>query len=72
MTIVMPLGREKVTTVADFDAVPYGCACSDVTGHGYLTSHARGTSTPEPCACYCYYGDENSAANKQIGYESDF
>lgn len=51
MKVVMPLGREKVTSDANFDVMPYGgCACSyDNESEEWLTAVARYRDDPSPC-----------------------
>ena len=70
MKLVMPLGKKKVTAVANFGIEPqFGCACSSVDGK-YLTNecariHGGGHAD---CECCCSYGNENRIANYKAGY----
>lgn len=54
--LVLPLGKDKIVSAADFIIEPrYGCACSNVNKE-YLTDWARikpeqGIPLPSSCAC---------------------
>lgn len=68
MKLVMPVGRNKIASSADFDVTPYsGCACSNVDGT-WLTEGMRKNGGPgKPCQCLCAYGSDNRAANFSLG-----
>lgn len=74
MKLVMPLGRDKMVSAADFDAEPrFGCACSSVNGT-WLTDSVRINSTdplPFNCMCQCSYGSANYTANYELGFNSN-
>ena len=72
MKVVMPLGREKVTSDANFDVMPYGgCACSyDNESEEWLTAVARYRDDPSTCQCQCSYGTTNKSANLSLGSNS--
>lgn len=72
MKIVFPVGRNKVATAAEFSVEPkYGCACSSVDHQWVTDKEARQGPVMWNCNCYCHYGEENDAANWEIGYNSD-
>ena len=72
MKLVMPLGKTKVTAVANFGIEPqFGCACSSVDGKYLTDEKARIHGGHPDCACYCAYGSENYRANYSLGYNSD-
>ena len=76
MKLILPLGKEKMVSAADFDIEPhYGCACSNVNNE-YLTDRARikpeqGVPFPSNCMCLCAYGNENQVANYELGFNSN-
>ncbi len=72
MKLVLPVGRDKMVTAAEFDAESrYGCACSSVNGKYETDDKARNSPVLWNCQCSCHYGEENNAANWEIGYNSD-
>lgn len=72
MKLVMPLGKKKVTAVANFGIDPqFGCACSNVDGTWLTDKEARIHGGHPDCACNCEYGSENRSGNYTIGYNSD-
>lgn len=72
MKLVLPAGRNKVMTAAEFGMEPrYGCACSSVDNQWVTDKEARRGPVMWNCNCYCHYGEENDAANWEIGYNSD-
>lgn len=72
MKLVLPLGKNKMVSAADFDVEPrFGCACSNKDGR-WLTSEARiipdiDTPLPFNCCCQCSYGESNRIANHELG-----
>ncbi len=72
MKLVLPVGRDKMVTAAEFDAESrYGCACSfDDQDNKWLTEDYARSSIPPgwTCGCQCSHGSENNAANFELGF----
>ena len=51
MKLVLPVGRDKMVTAAEFDVEPrFGCACSYVNGK-WLTDETARIFPPGPYPC---------------------
>lgn len=77
MKLVLPLGKNKMVSAADFDVEPrFGCACSKEHDKIWLTNRVRvvpgpGVPLPFDCKCQCSYGDENQVANYELGFAAN-
>ncbi len=75
MKLVLPVGRDKMVTAAEFDVEPrFGCACSYVNGHYLTDDNARIFPPglyPFDCQCSCSFGDANEVANQERGFNSN-
>ena len=75
MKLVLPVGRDKMVTAAEFNVEPrFGCACSYVNGH-YLTDDNARIFPPGPypfnCQCDCSFGQDNKVANYGKGFNGN-
>lgn len=65
MKVINPVGR-KFETGADYDIVPYGCACSNGTNWESVSYNASCST----CACTCSF--DNYSSNYNLGSSRTF